>query len=347
MLYLAWLMAAFIPNTPRPIAYIYGSQGSAKSTLSHFTRMLLDPAKNAVTSMPKKYEEMVQQLAHNPFIFYDNISYISEEESDLLCKAVTGSGFSKRQLYTDEEDVVFEVFTCVGINSINNVATRPDLLERCLLFQLERPSEKDRKEESEQKVKFAVRRPHILGAIFTVLSKALALHGDIKLEKYPRMADFARWGAAITKARGASIEEFMRAVNADTENKSGSVFASYPIAVLLDKFMEREKEWVGKIGELKDALKGMVCNRSDVFAIYKDCGLDKPPQVLSRRLGELKVVLEDEGILIKFNTPNSQMITITKVDRKWGKKEPYAEEKMAALSNRRGISSGLSDNRDV
>jgi hypothetical protein len=345
MLYLAWLISAFIPNTPRPIAYIYGPQGSAKSTLSHFTRLLLDPAKLCVTSMPEKHDEIAQQLAHSPITFYDNVSKISAEVSDLLCKAITGSSFAKRQLYTDEDDIIFQVFTCVGINGINNVAIKPDLLERCLLFQLERPSEANRKEDSVQKAKFEVRRPYILGAIFTILSKALALHSDIKLTSFPRMADFARWGTAITQAHGESVDEFLRVLSADTENKSGAVLASHPIAGLLDRFIESKKEWVGTVTELKAALRLFTSN-GDTFSIYKDCGLNTPPNVLSRTLNTLKPVLEDEGILIQSDTPKAQMITITRVKRKWGENDPHEGVLTPALQNRWG-GRGLSDNRDM
>jgi hypothetical protein len=42
--------------------------------------------------------ELVQQLSHNYVAYYDNISQIKPWISDVLCRGVTGSGFSKRQL---------------------------------------------------------------------------------------------------------------------------------------------------------------------------------------------------------------------------------------------------------
>jgi hypothetical protein len=59
---------------------------------------------------------------------------------------VTGSRFSKRQLYTDDDDIIYSFKRCIGFNGINLVATKADLLDICLIIQLERiPKENRRK----------------------------------------------------------------------------------------------------------------------------------------------------------------------------------------------------------
>ena len=116
----------FPASVPKPILVAHGEQGSAKSTLQEFIKELVDPCGALTLSFPKNDETLVQQLSHNYVAYYDNISNLDQWTSDNLCRAVTGSGLSKRRLYTDGEDVIYRFRRCVGINGINIAATKPD-----------------------------------------------------------------------------------------------------------------------------------------------------------------------------------------------------------------------------
>jgi hypothetical protein len=67
-----------------------------------------------------------------------NVSNIGDWISDQLCRAVTGGGFSKRELYTDDDDIIYNFKRCIGFNGINLAATKLDLLDRGLIIKLER-----------------------------------------------------------------------------------------------------------------------------------------------------------------------------------------------------------------
>ena len=203
LLFLVYMLSCFIPGFPHPIPIVYGVQGSAKSSLSKVLRAIVDPSAIEVSELPKNHAELVQKLAHHWCIIFDNISYVSDEVSDLLCRAATGTGFSKRELYTDDEDVILVLKHCVALNGINLMATRPDLLERSILFVLERITKDRRKLEQELFAELRQELPSILGGVFDVLSRALQIHPSVKLAEYPRMADFARWGCAISEAMGS------------------------------------------------------------------------------------------------------------------------------------------------
>ena len=83
-------------------------------------------------------------MDHHWFIAFDNVSELEDWRSDMLCRAVTGSGMQTRRLYSDDDAIVRSYQRCIAINGINVVATKPDLLDRSLLFQLPRVDEKDR-----------------------------------------------------------------------------------------------------------------------------------------------------------------------------------------------------------
>ena len=107
ILLLVWMVSCFIPDFPHPMPNFYGAQGSAKSLLSKLLRKITDPSALEAMSFPKDVKEFAQLLAHHHCIFFDNVSYLPNDISDALCKAITGDGFSKRELYTDEDDIIF------------------------------------------------------------------------------------------------------------------------------------------------------------------------------------------------------------------------------------------------
>ena len=44
------------------------------------------------------------------------------------------AGFSKRQLYTDDDDIIYHFRRCIGFNGINLRATKADLLDRAIII---------------------------------------------------------------------------------------------------------------------------------------------------------------------------------------------------------------------
>jgi hypothetical protein len=76
---------------------------------------------------------MIQKLAHNYICFFDNVSKISESISDILWRAVTGRGFSKRELFSNDDDIIYNFKRCIGINRINLAPTKSDLVDRNIL----------------------------------------------------------------------------------------------------------------------------------------------------------------------------------------------------------------------
>ena len=102
-----YIISLFIPSIAKPILMLHGEQGSAKTTLQELIKMLVDPSIVKTLTFPRDINELIQQLSHNYIAYYDNVSVIKEQISDALCRAVTGSGFSKRQLYTDDDDIIY------------------------------------------------------------------------------------------------------------------------------------------------------------------------------------------------------------------------------------------------
>lgn len=169
---------------------------------------------------------------------------------------VTGEGFSKRQLFSDDDDVIYNFKRCIALNGVNVVATKTDLLDRCLLFELERISTETRKEELVFWKSFEKDKPSILGGIFDILSKALGLYPSIKLNKLHRMADFTHWGFAIAEAMGEGLgEQFLNEYGQNIQQQNDEVLNSNPLAMMIVSFMNSRSSWEGAATELLRELR--------------------------------------------------------------------------------------------
>src|SRR5262249_27076965 len=142
---------------------------------------------------------------------WDNLSKLPIWLSDALCRLATGGAFATRQLYTDDEEILFKFQRPCIINGIEEVATRSDLIDRTLMLTLPPISPEDRIPEQEFWEQFYEARPKILGALLDAVSGALRRLPTVYVDQSPRMADFARWATAGEAALGMRPGEFLKA----------------------------------------------------------------------------------------------------------------------------------------
>jgi hypothetical protein len=173
---------------------LHGEKGSAKSTLQTLIKLLVDPAKPRLLTIYSDVKEFIQQLAHSYVAFYDNLKHTPLWLSDEACKAVTGVGSTKRRLYSDDDDIVYENRRCLGFNGINNSLTEPDALDRSIMIEQQRIRKENARQDGDIMTQFLELRPKLLGYIFDILVDTLRIKPTVKLNDLPRMADFCYLG---------------------------------------------------------------------------------------------------------------------------------------------------------
>jgi hypothetical protein len=312
LLLFVYLVTCFLPDIPHPIPVLYGPQGASKTTLARILRRFIDPSAVEVLSLPMNINDLVQQLSHHWFAFFDNVTGMPGWVSDALCRAVTGEGFSKRELYSDDDDVIYAFRRCLGLNGINLAVQKPDLLDRSILFKLERIAREHRKGEKDLWERFERARPQILGGIFDVLSQTMRLRRNVELQSLPRMADFAFWGCAAAQALGHTQEEFLDAYYQNIGEQNEEAIHENPVAIALMAWMENRDEWEGTPSELLNELEAMAnVEKIDMRQKY----WPKAANALSRRINEVKTNLAEVGVVIRSEkaTNGKRMILIQKV----------------------------------
>jgi hypothetical protein len=255
-----YIITLFIPDIPHVVSQIHGEKGSAKSTLQTFIKLLVDPAKPKQLTIRHDISEFIQQLAHNYISFYDNLKYTPSWLSDEVCKAVTGVGSTKRKLYSDDDDIVYEYKRCIGFNGINLGLTEPDIFDRSIMVELERITKEDRKQEADIITEFLELRPKLLSYIFDISVKALKIKPTIKLNDLPRMADFAIWGEAIARAMGYKELEFISVYYDNIGKQNVEAVENNPlgqaIAKLIESFFDKDKpsSWQASLSKALNVL---------------------------------------------------------------------------------------------
>ena len=156
LLFVVALIAAFIPGFPHPLLILHGPQGSGKTTPLEMLKEIIDPSLLRGLPPPKNQEEFVHIATKHYFFFYDNLSFMPTWLSDALARACTGDGFSKRALYTNDDDVIYTFQRSIAINGIPQVVTKSDLLDRAIPICLSRISDSQRKPYSDLCVCFFI-----------------------------------------------------------------------------------------------------------------------------------------------------------------------------------------------
>jgi hypothetical protein len=173
VLIVVWLLAALRFGGPYPLLAISGEQGSAKTVLSKLLKSLVDPNVAPVRA-PAHEERDLMIAANNGYLLaFDNLSGLPFWLSDALCRLSSGGSFAVRQLYTDDEEVLFQAARPILLNGIEDVISRPDLADRAIFLTLPPIGEAQRRSEAELWREFEIARPRILGALLDAAAHGL------------------------------------------------------------------------------------------------------------------------------------------------------------------------------
>jgi len=314
LLLLDYLISCLVPNISHPVNHMHGDHGGGKTTGCVLIKDLIDPSSLMAQSIPRDLNELIQVLAHHYFPVFDNVSSLPDWMSDVFSQACTGGGLSKRKLYTDDEDIIYSFKRPIALNAINVVVHKPDLMDRSILFPLERIRAERRRRESELRGEFENLKPSILGGMFDTLSKAMTIYPMVQLPWTPRMADFGAWGFAIAEALeiGAG-EKFLQAYQRNIDRQIEEVIQINALAQAVLSLMENQERWQGTIG---DAWK----NLYKIAGSQKDPSFPKNERTLRTHLATIRTVLQRNSIFYEIypRSKNGYPIIFTRNPAKFG-----------------------------
>lgn len=265
-LIVAWLVQALRPNGPYPVLVLHGEQGSAKSTTSRLLKALIDPSKVSLKTMPRDTRDLAITANNGWVLVFDNVSGINQWLSDAFCRLSTGGGFSTRQLYTDEDEILFSTTRPLILNGIDEIVNRNDLADRCIFVRLPPIFDSDRCTERELFNDFERDRPAIMGGLLDAVVEALKNLPTTTLPKVPRMADFATWVHAAEPALPWGDGGFISAYTDNIQSAIDMAIDGDCVGSAIKNFMTDRLQWQGTptelLHQLESAASGEVRLRS-------------------------------------------------------------------------------------
>jgi hypothetical protein len=233
VLFVGWLVQCLRVRGPYLGYEATGEQGSSKTTRGRIARKLIDPNVAPVRSAPRDEGDLMIAATNSWIVTLDNLSYVPDWLSDGLCRLATGGGLSKRMLYTDADEVVLDAQRPLFITSIEEVATRGDLLDRLIVCQTPRLDDEQIRPEAEFWAEFNELCPSLYGALLDAVAGALSNLSNVSLGRHPRMADATRWATAAEEALGWEPGTFLRAYEDNRERGHDVALEASPLAGLL------------------------------------------------------------------------------------------------------------------
>ena len=294
VLVVSWVLAALRGRGPYPVLSLNGEQGSGKSIIGDLLRQLIDPSAASLRVLPEDVRDLYVAGMNGHVLGFDNLSSISADVSDALCRLSTGGGFSVRALFTDSDEVLFQGQRPIVMTSINDVADRSDLADRLVLVRVHSIPDHERKPEDDLRRAFDVARPRILGALLDMVSHGLKTLPEVHIDAAPRMADYARWVRACETAVWEAGTH-MQVYNANRRDAVEIVLEADPIAIAVRRLMEHRAEVVTTATELLDVL-----NKGASDDVKRSRDWPKAANALSGRLIRLAPALRRVGVAITF-----------------------------------------------
>jgi hypothetical protein len=296
----AFLIAALRPGFPLPILVAKGEQGAGKSTACRVISSLIDPRTSALRGIPREVRDLTAAARNSWLVCLDNLSRLPEDLADAACRLATGGGFGGRQLYSDHDEAIFDATRPLVFNAIPELGTaRPDFLDRALIVEFLSLPPELRRDEARYWSEFSKQQPRILGALLDAAVAGIRNLPQARVERPPRLADFALWVSACEEALGMEPGEAMGACMASSAEARDLALEASP---LYQPLAELAREgFTGTVTELHARLGSMVGD-----AARRSLRWPKAPNILSNALRRMAANFREAGIELQLSRNDVQ-----------------------------------------
>jgi hypothetical protein len=310
ILLIVFILYSLRPLGPYVILVVLGTAGSAKSTFSRILRLLIDPSSVPTQALPKAIADLMITASNSHLLVFDNVRTLSVEMSDALCQLATGGGSRARTLYTNSEETLVHVTKPCILNGIDDVASQPDLVSRCILMEL--PTITARRTEEDLNSKFAADIGVIFAGLMETLHKTLIELDNVTEVPETRMADFARFGMAVERAMNWPKDSFKDAYAQNQQQQMSNSLGDDPLAAAVRTLVKTEvgpnmtstKTPTDLLAALREvATHGQVANKA----------WPKSPHSLSKHLKKMEPALRACGVGITFQHSGNRTISVKRL----------------------------------
>ncbi len=303
-LVLGWLLYALVypKNVGHPHLVFSGPEGSGKSRSSRTLKRVTDG--DEPIEAPANARDLAAIANTTQVLAFDNLSLLTKELQNALCKLSTGTKFLVRGLYTNFDTVGFKAVRPAILNGIGDVARASDLLDRSWLVETDQSLKTDAgRYQTDRALDTMLETdlPRILGALYHGVQAGLRSEVEVpeaevrlKIGKPRRMMDAIVFSMRALPALGVDAEAFLDAY--DTSRSHGhqitadsTTFNSLVIA------LAQAGNWKGTAAELRDHLIAECKSKDDYEAVR---ALPGTPKQVADALKRLSSVFSGLGLYL-------------------------------------------------
>jgi hypothetical protein len=139
----------------------------------------------------------------------------------------------------------------VILNGLANAIAQSDL-DRSIIVPMLRIRDDKRQLDSLIWSRFESLQGKIFGALLDGVSRGLRNLESVRLDKLPRMADFARW---VVATEVFERDDFLKAFEGAQAAAIEAIADDNPVVIAINAFMDARTEWHGTAVQLMAALK--------------------------------------------------------------------------------------------
>ena len=252
-LFIIHLISFFFEKIPIPIMIFQGEPGSAKSSITSTVKKIVDPSPQNRNSMPDNIDDANIHFFNRYLTNFDNISFIENVMSDNMCKAITGFTHNKRELYSDDGEIILTIKARIILNGVTPHVDQTDLIDRSVFYEGKYIPKSEKITEQEFNKKLDSLLPYILDQIFSILSKVLKNYQSVEsqIKEKERMADFTIIGECISQELGYEKFTFIESYTNNLKLHSFNAVESYPIInIISDIAREEGKDFEISVNDL-------------------------------------------------------------------------------------------------
>jgi hypothetical protein len=295
---LGHLIGGFAPHGPYAGLAIYGLYGSSKTFTMWVLGELIDPSNVDPGMMSGSEQDTLIMVQRVWSVRFDNMSHLTGEQSNTLCRLAQGGSFRTRLLYSSSEEVILQAERPIIVNGIAEIISQPDLADRFRCITLERIPPEDRKQRQELRDRFMAARPAILGALLNAVASGLRRVDYTPPRRLPRMADHVVWVSRCELGLGFSDGDYLLAYNTNSVDAARAIVDADALAEQIEALagVRGGSGWVGSTwkGTATALLKDLETQAGATAS--RQPGWPKSANRLSALLKPLQPALEDIGI---------------------------------------------------
>lgn len=290
-----WLFAIAFPDLmpTKPILLVDGEKGSGKTLALQRIALALH-GKYMPIQVPKQEDkDFGVKILRSPIAILDDVNEPVDWLRDCLCTYATGGGWTRRALYTNDEEHVIKPESFLTITTNNPTTFRQSqVADRCLILRLERREEKDGYLGADALFEqIRADRDNIFGEWLTWLNEIVA---ELRTNPQPkptrsRMADFAHLahiiGRVLARKDGpegdwspAAIDEMLECMQ---HERNALVIEGDPLIDLIDRWLNTESNQ-GREIRVADLYREL----SNIVRAMGSTAFFKSPKALASRLRE-------------------------------------------------------------